>query len=577
MRDLNPERFKEPKSYNANCYEDRMGFALRDEQTTKSTTSSTVINPMGADISDAMRKGQTGDLDDFLAYRNSAPIIIPGVMSFDFEPVFAPQSGERKQIVEDIFNNLWSVYRIYYNGADSIQPADIAIRSFCQMLIDTYVQIIRRALDVIRLCYSANNSYIRNTVILEALGFSTAGKDDMYWRMNYTGWVNYFNQQILGALNACQWIGGIFPGEHRWSSLCTEIYKDESIDSDYVQLYLFKMRSFYNLVTEEVEPGIYAWKLVREDFPTDFATFLTKVHDFIRDVYYDSSALDIQAMLQTIKVRGQGRDIEHHIYKLQYDEYPLDGRTLKLTYDWNMLLAIHNSTTMFGLRAFDVTQDPATGRVTQYFAFDQSAYSYKFFRTPKIINLPCFGASQQDFINATQWVITGTEDDIIPGTGINPEVLGTDVLVDTRIWNYDYIHNAITNTPNYQCYRMNITTFGGSSPEGRMFGSLQVFDSLAGSSQFTLAPIGYLCVDAEDDDYQGIPENTVYKFIAPLEVVYKADSTKIADMKAAFVRNFWGYPIRVAHEGKFDLQNKVTSTDASIGVGEAANKITPEG
>lgn len=355
MQNLNPRRYNTPKSYNANCYEDRMGFALRDEATTLSTSFIGVINPLGASIAEKMQRLQSGDVSEYSHYyADAAHLVIPGIMSFNFEPVFAPQSTDRKQIVEDIFNNWWSVYRLYYNGADNIQPADIAIRSMAQMLIDMYVQYIRRMLTVVKASYSANNTYIRNSVLLRAMGLQVptgVTNYDYYLRSHFTEWVNYFNQSILGSLNACKWIGGIFPGEHRWSSLCTEIYKDESIDSDYVQTYIFSPRSFYEFKTAEVEPGIYAWKLERTEWPTDIPTLLTKVHDFIRAVYYDSSALDIQAMLQTISVRGKSN--ETMIYDLSYDLYPLEGEPLKFTFDWAMLMAIHNSTVMFGLRAFD--------------------------------------------------------------------------------------------------------------------------------------------------------------------------------------------------------------------------------
>lgn len=569
MQNLNPRKYNAPKSYNANCYADRMGFAMRDELTTKSTSVAGVVNPLGASIARAVESYQSGDTSSYYAYNSgTTPIRIPGIMTFDFEPVFAPQSGERKQIVEDIFNNWWSVYRLYYNGADTIQPADIAIRCMGQMLVDMYVQYIRRAFDVMKTSYSANNTYVRNTVLLNAMGLqkpANVSNWDFYIRTNFTDWVSYFNDSILGSLNACKWIGGIFPGEHRWSSLVTEIYKDESIDSDYVQLYLFKPRSFYMLQTNEVEPGIYAWELVRSDFPTDFETLLQRVHDFIRALYYDSSALSIQAMLQTISVRGKTN--ETMIYDLAYDQYELTGGQLKFTFDWQMLLAIHNATIMYGLRAFDVTQDPSTGRVTQEFAFDQTSYSWPWFATPKIINLPNFAASQEEIINAAQWQITGTDTDIITGRQIDPGTLGTDVIVDSRIVRYNQDSDTVTLTPTYQFFR---STYVPGATEATTYQGFLVseVESIFLLTQFNMHPIGYYAT-AENDT-----RGPVTGYIGQLDVVYRISPTELRDLKKAFVNNFWGYPIRLRSTGSFALPNRVVETDAGVGAGSGKQETS---
>lgn len=571
MQNLNPRKYNTPRSYNANCYQDRMGFALRDEATTLSTSFVGVINPLGASIADKMQRLQTGDVSEFWHYNaNAAQLVIPGIMSLSFEPVFAPQSTDRKQIVEDIFNNWWSVYRLYYNGADKIQPSDIAIRSMAQMLIDMYVQYIRRMLTVIKATYSANNNYVRNTALLRAMGIQAptdVENYDFYLRTHFTEWVNYFNQSILGSLNACKWIGGIFPGEHRWSSLCTEIYKDESIDSDYVQTYMLTPRSFYEFKTTQVEPGVYAWKLERGEWPSDIPTLLTKVHDFIRAVYYDSSALDIQAMLQTITVRGKSN--ETMIYDLSYDLYPLEGEQLKFTFDWAMLMAIHNSTVMIGLRAFDVTQDPSTGRVMQDFAFDTTGSSAAFFRTPKIINMPNFAASQEDMINAIQWSVTGSEDDILPGSTINPGVLGTDVLVDARIWTYDISTNEMFDSPMYQVLASTLVPTDDGDKEA-VFDAAMI--SFMRTSQFNMHPLSYY-VHGYDNLTQAT-RNTVASVCGQLDVVYRGSYDDIVSMKEAFVKNFWGYPIRLRAEGKFSMANKVDSTDAGVGAGSGKSAST---
>lgn len=455
---------------------------------------------------------------------------------------------------------------IYYTGADRIQPNDMAILAMEQLLIDVWVEVFKKGLDVLQIASSGQNDYLDSYMFYTALGFDAANYDAD--KRNWKHLRDSFNTDILGAMNSCHRIRDVFPGERRWSALVKEWYKDESIDSSYVQIYGFRPRSFYKLVLFD-EHGIYHWKLARNERPTSMAELLDWLKAEVKAAYYDSSAVLVRncyiAFLERNRNNVQGITIQQN----NYEPYPEGVRPTKLTYDWNMLIAIHNASIMYGLRAFDCNQDPETGRLIQIFAFDETLYSWRWFTTPKLINLPNFNASDEDFINATQWTIAAGEGQYTASGNINAEVLGVDVIVDATIYRYNKWGARPDNISWIPAFQYTLVCL--DAPNATVINTASLM-GIAASTTFNMAPLSYIATLPAD--YTEDTPAMITEVIGELDCVYMADSHALAPLKKQLVYNFWGYPLKlVSGEGSFKLENKQESQTVSEG-GLAVNPGT---
>lgn len=557
MQNMNPERYSSPRNFNANTQEERLRWAMRNVVPTKAVAAPTAISGLGTDVGTSL--AIEGFEDEHIANQvRWGQYRVPGILMLDFEPVLAPQSTSGHQLLADIFETLWSSISIYYTGADRIQPNDMAILAMEQLLIDTWVEVFKKGLDVLQIASSGQNDYLDSYMFYNALGFDPDNYDDD--KKNWKDLRDSFNVDVLGQMNSCHRIRDVFPGESRWSSLVKEWYKDESIDSTYVQVYGFRPRSFYRLILANHE-GVYRWELTRSERPTSMAQLLDWLKTEVKAAYYDSSAVLVRnvyiAFLERNRNNVQGINIQQNNYEL----YPEGVRPTRLTYDWNMLIAIHNATIMYGLRAFDCVQYPETGRLVQTFAFDETAYSWKWFTTPKLVNLPNFNASDEDFINATQWTVAAGRNTYTASGSIEPEVLGIDVLVDARIYRYNKWGDRPRNISNIPVYQFMLVSVGG--PDATVINTSALM-GIAASTTFNMAPLSYIATlpGSYTDDTPAM----ISEVIGELDCLYKADAHALLPLKKQLVYNFWGYPLKLASgEGSFTLENKQESQTVSEG------------
>jgi len=561
MQNLNPERFTAPKSYNSNTEDARMGFAMRSELATRSVSAPQIIRPLGANIAQMMRYSQQRDdrIRNQILWRDA--IRVPGIMMFDFEPIIAPQSGTTgRQIVADIWRTIWSAVSQYYAPADTIQPADMAMRALAEMQLSLWVEYARKAFDVLKLVDNADNDYVTAKVFYTAMGFDEANFDD-----DFDKWVSLrlkFNRDVIGKINGKNWsIRNVFPGEDRWKALTMEWFKDESIDSAYVQIYGFKPRSFYMFEETQPDPDKpkFVFNLTRMEPPTSLANLIDMLKTLTTHLYYSTSSILVNNVLLQFKQRNNNNVTNVEIDYVNEEEYE-EERPIKFTYDWNMLVAIHNATIMYGLRTSTIDQNPETGNLVQVVAFDESAYSWKWFTTPKIVNLPNFNASDEEFINAVQWTIAAGPDDYVVAGEITPEILGTDVLVDCRIYRYDRRNDAITSTPLYQFTE---SRPGDASyyPAGYYIGSRDQLYAVVDATTFNMHPLCY--ITRQDDPTDTTAPFFIERVLGELDCVYLATPERLRALKEQFVLNFWGFPFKQASNGSYDLPNHQTTTVVS--------------
>lgn len=653
MKYANPDKPFSAKNWHADAISDRMGFAMRNESATRQQSGAVIpIDSLGRDFAGKAYLSQyRGNVADVAAARYpnwSMATAAPGIMVLEYEPVISPDGNTR--IIDDVYTQRWAEIRLFNNGADYTQPADLAAESVAFMLLESYLAEVERLFTAMRTGAQAGNEYWRPEVLVRALGFSAVGAqpnfvndDPMTYPLpgetpydaddltdaniaaNYTAWITYYNTQIIGFLNAMKWMNTTFAGGHRWAALNREIYKDTSADTFCCQTYILRPRSHWRFgaalqTAQAAKKGeqfssivragkalkagtpFWAWSFwtpVNEGAPDVEHTrptpnlanygvssgcryhsvwgFLRFIRSFIWNMFYDSAGADVQALLNTIQKRSEATATQLGIDSLSYEEYPYEGKQLQLTYDWDMLSAIHNSTLAPNLGFSKVTQIPATGQLTQTVAIAASqntASATWAMRTTKFLELPTQAATQEQLINALQWHIA-IQGDMTSDIPISGRFLGSDVLVRAFVFRFTDPNVAtqvatgkilatirVTDISDYQFKQYSLVSGAEYIDQPTYFRALL-------RMQFDSSPLFYT-YHAFDDD--GDPRGELDPPLTDMECMFPAPMDAVTATKEQYMYNFWGYPLRLATTGQFNSGDVKFTAPDSVPLTEAGTQ-----
>lgn len=570
-RTQNPtEGGKEPKSFGANhnVREDSLGFINRNQNTSRTIAAPDLSFPIGVDFN-----RDVGAVNALPTTTNAAKRFanwskggaydtsIPGIMIYEFDPVFMNTDSFGQHSIADIFVNRWIEIRQVYTGADNFQPGDIQLISQALMLIYMYAEEARRFINMIG-AISANpeNHFLGIEAMTAACGFAMTDYDA---RRNYTEWINYYNDSILGKLSKLRWLDNLVPGRKRWGSLCREFYKDADFKTDNVQISMLRPRFFWKF-EEEIDPETEAVTYTFYNFSyheeldpklgaTAFRDFLTQISGMIHKIFYDSGAINVMNGIIAMINRGNaknGGDVP--IYNVPEDFTPVSYETKEftLTYDATMLLALHNATILDGLKAGKPHLDPKTGNITQVIAPYDETYAAYLSYFSKVLNSPTMQMSNSDFAAITQWTVASQvfPRDVVE-TGYPEWTLGTDVITSCRILKYKWVGDP--ENPGQQIWGLYpVYIHQILFPEDEFYPEpfVDITEQIAMCSAFNLAPLLYRAHRGSGGELK------VERVIGEIEIPYIADQQSLKNIHKVFVQNFWGYPISpVLGEGSPEL------------------------
>lgn len=580
-------------SFNANTQAARLGFALRDKSVTEATAIPHVIPKLGMSVQKYMGQEATpmvGLTDDD---RRSATLwdstslelaTVPGAIVLDFQHLIALRDSITDAETNDIFINKWEEMRILNNMTKNWQPQDLQYLWVGLMEIKAHVANIRRILNIMRKVVNHElNMYYAGEELVTMLGFPM-GEQTM--RQNWVNWWSFFNVSILGNLNNIKWLTGMVPGENRWAGMYTEIYKDVAPYTDYTQLYILRPACI-NFMKAEYNPTVgYAWTFEQRDYgvragepgngAAKFDEYLNQIHLLIRSVFYDDSAADIIATINAITERGMGSQVKAEY--LSFPQLPLEGEDVKLTYDLDMLIAIHNATILQGAKVEAPVQDPKSGTLSQRVLLNSTAMKAANYAKP--INLPNFGATTADLITATQWTVCSPALRLDP-TSTEPMELranaaGSEICVGAYIWYYNWNQVAGSSTLSALAFNCIRQYSRGGSDAYTIDDMRGLYKLLSLWSNFAYAPLMVVI----DTVISGNPEISASSPLAQLilgqtEVLYSASYRSLADTHRQFLRNFWGYPVNITENSEFTTSYSGARKQSSTGsASEATSNAT---
>lgn len=553
---------KEPKAYGANhnVRDDALGFINRNQNTSRTIAAPDLSFPIGVDFNrDAgavnSLPATTGAATKFANWSKGGAYdtSIPGIMVYDFSPVFANTDAFGQHSIADIFVNRWIEIRQVYTGADNFQPGDVQMISTALMLIYMYCENIRRFINMVG-AISANpeNHFLSLEAMTAASGFAMT---DSYARRHYTDWINFYNDSILGKLSKLRWLDDLVPGRKRWGALCREFYKDTDFKTDNVQICFLRPKYFWDF-EENIDPETQAvtysfapYSMYEELDPAQgaiaFEGFMGRTAAMIHKIFYDSGAMNVMNGIIAMINRGNAKNGGTvSIYNVADDFTPVsyDTKEFTLTYDATMLLALHNATILTGISMEQPKLDPKTGYVSQKISpMDGSQAAFLSYFS-KVLNVPTMQMSNSDFAAITQWTVASL---VFPGdvisTGYPEWTLGTDIITQCVIWKYRWISDP--DNPGGQKWGLfpvylNQVLFDTDEAYTEPF--IDITEQIAMSSAFNLAPLLYRAHRGSNNELK------VERVIGELEIPYIADSQALKNIHKVFVQNFWGYPISPA-------------------------------
>jgi len=576
-RTQNPtEGGKEPRSYgtSSNVVNDMLGFINRNKETSESISAPSPIFPLGTDLVLEMSKGNwiPTSMADQVKYAAWDPAnargAIPGILTYEFEPLFGQTNEYGVKSVGDIFTNKWIEIRQVYTGADNFEPGNIQIMSIGQMLIDEHIANIERFINMIAaVANDPENHYFTVEALTSAYGFPMT---DVYARKHWVEFKNYYNDSILGKLTKIKWIADLVPGRKRWASLCKEFYKDNDFATKNVQIAFMKPASFWKM-EETTDPDTKAtdWTFTQESIYTGvtddlaFSAYMQKVSALIDTMYYDSGNINVLngiiAMINNGNRKGLG-DVQ--VYSLSDDYSPCSRDTAKfeLTYNFTMQLALHNATLMNGIVCDPPTFDRTTGAVYQNVHATAGMQASRLAYASKILNMPQLFNSNSDFAAVTPWTISCTK---WPESVLHifpPNSLGTEVITSAYYFYYSAVYDESTHRYSYDLYKTGVdqlvgASIGNSTDPDQLRENrdalLTNIHMLARLSTFALAPIIYVLAGADNSP---LALSTV---VGELEIPFCASGHIMEGIHKAWFNNFWGFPISPANgEGAPELTLK---------------------
>jgi hypothetical protein len=587
MNNLPNDKPTNVTSYNSSTLEERLGFAKRDSFVTDRIATPMVMNRLGRDVANFMGTrdsryltpdSNVGRISTVWDTNHYGWKTVPGIAVYDFQRIYALRDQFLNAETADIYKNKWMDIRIVNNAARDIQGSDMQALNCASMEIKLHLANIRRILNVMQKVVSHQlNAYYDPVVLLDALGFPMSLGDI---EDNWEHWWRNYNNRLVSRLNAIRWFNEDFvPGGNRWAGLCREIYKDTPIYTDYTQIYLFRPETLWFMrAAFDREHNVYQWtwtekKYLAKDYPSPhtndgvwaFEQYLGMVGDLINETFYDDSAADIIALLNTI--------VERHLsdaVKCDYFAIPkldFEGEDVPLTYDFHMQMALHNATIIPDYKLSAPTIDPAADIMSQQLVLSNNfgdfsgTYSSHIATFTKVIDLPWFGASVDDFINATQWTVTVSDawggDTPSPATEflVPPGCIGTDFLSHVTIytlgWNndlsaYDIKRVNCDHTQMMMMWNTEDMTFNPSD----MADLLQHYQLWM---SFENAPLIYY--ESMQGYYSSVDQqHKMMGFLGNTEVLYAGDAPTLKEIHSQFIRNFWGYPIK-AEPAALNLQS----------------------
>lgn len=512
----NPEKAEPTKSWNSSSQDDRLGFALRDKRTTEAISTPMVIPKMGYSYQTYMSHYPTPVVgvsrQNMASWVNNRVIdTIPGILTLDFEPIYALSDPNARAETADLFINVYTYLRVLNNMTKNFQGQDIQIMFCALMELKMHIANLRRILNIMKTVVNHElNEYYFGQALVKALGFDIS-EQDMRW--NWEKWWQFYNVSILGKLRKVRWFTDVLvPGQNRWAGMCKEIYKDNPAFTDYCQVYMFKPR-YFNMMWSawDSEQSLYLWQFEKQKYQQSdvtpevsgavaFEAYLEKVFTLLNNVFYDDSAADIIATLNAVVERNLSSENIKAEY-IDIPEIPFEGEEVKLTYDFNTLIAIHNAT-ICNVDVHEPTQNVQLGVLEQNVTIPiDRAASLRVQLFPKIVNMPNFGATTTDMINATQWTLVnqpyGLSSEVVY---LRPGSIGTEVLTRLTIWSNKY--NQITGTYALSPLDMSSSAWLIGWPDGvpveTTWNALSTYVAFITELQnFAFAPILYNC-DAHD-------------------------------------------------------------------------------
>lgn len=629
MLNVNPEKASSVQSWNSDSKDDRLGFIFRDSSTTNAQSTPMVIPRLGYDASTFMARRDDLTGADYLSGRglywmdgsrlagSYKLASVAGILTYDYIPMFAqsyvttPGFSDYGE-VPDIFINVWSRLRRLNNMTEKFMPSDVQWVYNGYMEILAHTENIRRILKVMqRIVRSPKSNYIQEETLLSALGFPMS---QVAARQNWVNWRNLFNVSILGKLRAISWFTDLVPGAKRWAGLCKEIYKDDPNRTDYTQLYVIRPRYVWHVqegLITSTPADLYGWKAVKTDYmcgdgsvgnngASAFQAYMELIIQMINDVFYSDSASIVLATINAIDARNWKEDQKMTFQPIDLEDLPFDlgDGDYPFTYDFNVMLSIHNATILdendpyFSVEAPQMQwqYDSTLGRWNTDGALYQRVWLYKnitkegdtegetthkvskaerefidTYRTnaygvkatssagynlaitsfAKSLNLPWYNASMEDFINATQWTIVSNGFTIATNQiPLEPDAVGTEILVRERIYRFLYAADGTPQLDSFDITNLHYINLADSNL-GYATGVIGMLNS------FALYPIIY-----QTNTFQSIGEKVVGMYNQE-DVLYAASRAVLQPIHAQFVRNFWGYPLIV---GSSDPTNKTENS-----------------
>jgi hypothetical protein len=576
-RTQNPtEGGKEPRSYgtSSNVVNDMLGFINRNKETSESISAPSPIFPLGTDLVLEMSKGSwipssIADKAKFAAWDPaSARGALPGILTYEFEPLFGQTNEYGVKSVGDIFTNKWIEIRQVYTGADNFEPGNIQIMSIGQMLIDMHIANIQRFINMIAaVSNDPENHYFTVEALTSAYGFPMT---DVYARKHWVEFKNFYNDSILGKLSKIKWIADLVPGRKRWASLCKEFYKDNDFATKNVQMAFMKPASFWKM-EETVDPDTKAtdWTFTQESMYTgevddiSFSAYMNKVSNLIDTLYYDSGNINVLngiiAMINNGNRKGLG-DVEVYSLSDDYQACSKETASFELTYNFTMQLALHNATIMNGVVPEAPIFDRSTGAVYQNVHATGQMPASRLAYASKIVNMPQLYNSNSDFAAITPWTVACMKWPESVLTIFPPNAFGTEVITSAAYHYYVAIYDQSTHRYTYSLYKTMINQLIGASignstdaqqlKENRdaLLTDIQMLSKL---SAFALAPIIYVL--AGSDTYP-LALSTV---VGEMEIPFCANGHIMEGIHKVWFNNFWGFPISPANgEGAPELTLK---------------------
>lgn len=582
MAYVNPSKFggSPQKSWNSTTKDARLGFAMRDKRVTEANSTPMVVPKLGMSYQLAAI-----DADQYVPQVGSASYgawsspdagdrtqgTVPGIMSLVFEPIFA-QGGPNWIPTElrDIFTNVWTQMRIVNNMTKNFQAQDLQI-VYCGLAeILCHVANLRRILNIGQKWINHElNQYYNGEMMCAALGFPIS---EAQMRFNWERWWRRVNVDIIDQLRRIKWldIESLMPGLHRWEGLCSEIYKDTSENTDYCQLYVFKRESLWKLNSSyDAGQQVFLWQFEKFsigsrdpqlDVPALLSEYIDHVVDSIRSLFWDEGTATILATINTIVERNMGDQIKAAYIDLP--NIPWEGEDVPLTWDFDMMLAIHNAT-ICNVNVYPPVQDVANERLTQAVYTTGSTATGDtrnvLITAAKVLNLPNFGVSTEDIINALQWCVTsrnsgafGPADRMMLTDG----AYGTDIITSAIVYQYFYNLDTRQATKVYRVFDSSFIDTSDTSPTALAVN----YSKIVVYANFAFAPLLYLGSKIPDPTAK-MAGYIIEDVLGQMEVQYIVPEPILRAQHEQFMRNFWGYPTAPAEIGTFNTSYDDRNSD----------------